>query len=95
MNKKKDLKKHERQNIKRRYGSDWKTYLRSLELQEGKCAICGLQPKRWLKVDKLRRYDDPGFVKLLCSACHHVIQHCSRGEGRARLSNYLALTERH
>jgi len=38
---KKSLNKHERQNIKRRYGCDWKTYVRSVTEQNGECAVCG------------------------------------------------------
>lgn len=95
---KKTLKKHERQNIKRRYGCDWKTYIRSYQEQSGLCAVCGQSSRKRLRVDAVRSpFEDPAFRKLLCVNCHHVIKHCGRPgtEGYGRLANYLGLVPRY
>jgi hypothetical protein len=88
------LKKYERQNIKRRYGCDWQTYLRSYELQEGHCAMCGEQPnKRGLKADPKRRSLNSTIRKLLCPPCHHIATQWGRDDKRAQIRSYLCMDD--
>ena len=89
-----ELKKYERQNIKRRYGCDWHTYLRSYELQEGKCAMCD-EPagNRGLKADTKRRRFSATHFKLLCPHCYYIVQHWAKDSKRAQIRAYLCLDD--
>jgi hypothetical protein len=88
------LKKYERQNIKRRYGCDWQTYTRSYELQQGHCAMCGEPPgKRGLKADTKRRRFSDTIVKLICPSCYHVVTQWIKDDKRAQIRSYLCLDD--
>lgn len=87
----------ERQNIKRRYGCDWQTYMRSVIEQSGECAMCGQIPKTRLIVDPLKRpINTTSFLDMVCLNCLHVITNCARPqtEGHGRLLNYLGLVDK-
>jgi len=89
-----ELKKYERQNIKRRYGCDWQTYLRSYELQHGLCAMCNEPPgKRGLKGDTKRRRFSTTYMKLLCPHCYHVVQQWIKDDKRKQIQAYLCMDD--
>lgn len=88
------LKKYERQNIKRRYGCDWQTYMRSYEVQQGHCAMCGELPgKRGLKADTNRRHFSASYRMLICPHCFHVSSKWARDDTRARIRAYLGMDD--
>jgi len=88
------LKKYERQNIKRRYGCDYRTYLRSYEIQQGHCAMCGELPGlRGLKADTKRRSFSATTVKLICPSCYHVVTQWIKDDKRAQIRSYLCLDD--
>jgi hypothetical protein len=89
-----ELTKYERQNIKRRYGCDWQTYLRSFEVQQGHCAMCGELPgKRGLKADTKRRRFSDVLVKLICPSCYHVVLQWMKDDKRSQIRSYLCLDD--
>lgn len=88
------LKKYERQNIKRRYGCDWQTYMRSYELQQGRCAMCDELPgKRGLKADTKRRCFTSSIRKLICPNCYYVVSQWIKDTKKAQIKAYLGLDD--
>src|SRR4029453_153509 len=94
---KKTLKKHERQNIKRRYGCDWQNNIQSVTEQQGECAVCGDTPKTKLRADPWKnRTNMTGFLHMVCRHCYHVIQRCAQpgSPEHARMRGYFGLRAR-
>lgn len=87
----------QRQNIKRRYGCDWRTYMRSVIEQNGECAMCGRITKSRLVADKLKSHiNTSAFLDMVCQSCSYIITNCSRKDqlGHGRLLNYLGLVDK-
>jgi len=87
-----ELKKYERQNIKRRFGCDALEYIKAYERQMGLCELCQEPSNHFLKPDKFKR------TKRLVLICHHCFHWSSiRVKDPKRITDrmlaYFELTE--
>lgn len=83
----KPLTRHDRHNIKRRYGCDWKVYTNSMSYYGPECQMCGAITNK-LRPDTLRADRIPPPV---CGTCWPFIKHFVKGDPgtRARIKAYL------
>ena len=78
-----ELKKYERQNIKRRIGCNPIEYIQAYERQKGLCEMCQLPSKHYLKPDTFKKTK---VLNLLCDFCLRLSE--------LRKTNPQVLTER-
>ena len=64
-----ELKKYERQNIRRRLNCNPTEYIQAYEKQQGLCEMCQQPSKHFLRPDKFKKSKS---LKLLCGFCLHL-----------------------